>query len=87
VAQTDISAADLEADLSLQLEDAGWTKVDGGIDGPAAWSTWDVPADGNWQGLLFIVELPAENQRALSIRAYSTSGGFGPGPFYGPFPY
>lgn len=78
VAQTDLPSTDLEAYFESQLSDAGWSWLDSGSGGPLAWSAWALPDEGDWQGLLFVLELQGENRRALSLRADSASSEFGP---------
>jgi hypothetical protein len=39
-----------------------------GADGPVAWSTWKVPGDGDWRGLLFVNETSGD-RRSLMVRA------------------
>jgi hypothetical protein len=67
-ALTSRRAADLESYFSAQLAGAGWSRSDGGASGPIAWSTWKVPGDGNWTGLLLILETGTDT-RLLSVRA------------------
>src|SRR5437879_1755791 len=67
-ATTKLSASDLEASFAQQLAAAGWTKLAHGADGPVAWSTWKIPGDGDWRGLLFINETGSD-RRSLTVRA------------------
>jgi hypothetical protein len=67
-ATTKLSASDLEAQFAQQLAAAGWTKLAHGADGPVAWSTWKVPGDGEWRGLLLVNETSAD-RRSLLVRA------------------
>jgi len=72
-AQTDLSPADLEAHFARQLQAAGWQRLAGGTDGPLAWSSWKVPHDGDWQGLLFVLDGPGPHRRALYARVESAA--------------
>ena len=67
-ATTKTSAADLETVFAQQLVAAGWSRVAGGASGPIAWSTWKLPGDGDWRGLLLINELSGE-MRSLMLQA------------------
>ncbi|HEV8670236.1 MAG TPA: hypothetical protein VGS01_05815 [Candidatus Limnocylindria bacterium] len=67
-ATTKLSASDLEAQFAQQLAAAGWTKVARGADGPIAWSTWKIPGDGDWRGLLLVNETSGD-RRSLLVRA------------------
>jgi hypothetical protein len=74
-AETDKSAAELEAHFARQLLAAGWTRTAGSSSGPLAWSTWKLPRDGDWSGFLFALEAPGQHRRALYARAESATGG------------
>ena len=83
VALTGRSAAELEAHYARQLAAAGWTRLDGGVVGPLAWSTWTVPGAGEWQGFLAVREAPGPDRRVLHVEVVSGSmvlPGFGPVP-------
>jgi hypothetical protein len=73
IAVTDMSVADLEAFYAAELEQAGWTRTDGDAKGPLAWSTWDVPGEGQWQGFLYMLAGPGEKQRSLYLSTTSAS--------------
>jgi hypothetical protein len=68
VAQTGMSAADLEAFYSRQLATAGWTHVAGDATGPLAWSVWNVPDTGGQQAYLSVLEIAGKNIRDLHIQ-------------------
>jgi hypothetical protein len=72
-AETDQSAAELEAYFAAQLKTAGWQRLAGGSDGPMAWSSWKLPRDGDWQGFLFVLQSPGARHRSLYVRAESPS--------------
>lgn len=74
VATTAKGAAELESFFAQQLAAAGWTRVAGGASTPMAFSTWKVPGDGDWQGVLIIIEMPAKDRRSLMLRAESPTG-------------
>ena len=63
-----MSATDLEAAFDQQLTAAGWSRVARGADGPIAWSTWKLPGDGDWRGLLLINEVTGD-VRSLLLQA------------------
>jgi hypothetical protein len=67
-ATTKLTANDLETAFAQQLAAAGWTRVARGADGPVAWSTWKLPGEGDWRGVLFINETGAD-RRSLMVRA------------------
>ncbi|HEV8655422.1 MAG TPA: hypothetical protein VGR85_07925 [Candidatus Limnocylindria bacterium] len=67
-ATTKLSASDLEAQFAQQLVAAGWTKLARSADGPIAWSTWKLPGDGDWRGLLLVNETSGD-RRSLMVRA------------------
>jgi hypothetical protein len=75
---TEQGVAELEAYFARQLQAAGWTRLTGRADGPLAWSTWKVPSEGEWQGLLFVLELPGTDRRELHVQAISASAEFSP---------
>jgi len=78
---TDQGAGELEAYFADQLAAAGWTRFDGGTDGPLAWSTWRLPREGDWQGLLFVLE-SAEGRRDLYLRAGTLAASANPATYY-----
>ncbi len=75
-ALTSKSVAELESGFAQQLAAAGWTRVAGRADGPLAYSTWKIPGDGEWQGLLLVIESPGKDRRSLTVRAETATGGF-----------
>ena len=46
----------------------------GGANAPLAFSTWKVPGDGDWQGVLIVIEMPTKDRRSLMLRAESPTG-------------
>lgn len=74
VATTAKGAAELESFFAQQLAAAGWTRVAGGANAPLAFSTWKVPGEGDWQGVLIVIEMPARDRRSLMLRAESPTG-------------
>lgn len=71
-AVTSRGAAALETHFAGQLTTAGWTRSAGGATGPVAWSTWKVPGDGDWTGMLLVIETGSD-RRLLSVRAESAT--------------
>jgi len=79
-AETKRSPAELETHFAQQLQAAGWTRLAGGADGPLAWSTWKLPRQGDWQGLLLAFQAPGQDRRSLLVRAEEPVA---PGPWSG----
>lgn len=71
-AATTRGAAELETHFAGQLSAAGWTRIAGGATGPVAWSTWKLPGDGDWTGMLLVIETGSD-RRLLSVRAESAT--------------
>src|SRR5438874_13202411 len=44
-ATTDMSVEALESHFASQLQEAGWQKNDGKVEGRIAWSLWRIPGD------------------------------------------
>ena len=76
-AQTEMPVPDMEAHFAKQLIAAGWRRIGGTADETVAWSSWEVPKPGNWQGFLLVLS-PFPGRRTLLIRA-ETVGGRGTG--------
>jgi len=68
VALSKLGAADIAAAFDQQLAAAGWTRTARGAEGPVAWSTWKLPGEGDWRGLLLVNETSAD-RRSLMVRA------------------
>ncbi len=79
VALTDRSVGELEAFFARQLQSAGWARVDGQAAGPVAWSLWQVPGEGGWQGFLVVLNGPGQNRRLLSVRVDTAPASQGTG--------
>ena len=92
VAESDLSAAALEAHYARQLEAAGWQRTAGGASGPLAWSIWVVPeedadpagrgvilAPGEREGFLAVLEGPGPTRRSLHVQVTSAGPAGGPG--------
>ena len=79
LAQTELSASALEQHFQQQLAEAGWILSEQGASGSLAWSSWRVESETQeWYGMLLVLELPVEQRRVLSVRAYSPTGQIGP---------
>jgi len=78
-ALTDRSAGELAAYYGTQLQAAGWTQIASGGGGPFAWSVWNVPGDGGYQGLLSVLEAPGVNRRDLHVQVETAPGPANPG--------
>jgi hypothetical protein len=87
LAETDRSAGQLEAHFATQLEQAGWVKVDSGDAGAVAYSSWSLPHEPEWFGMLTVAQTPVENRYALTVRVETPGSGAGAIPsFRGTFP-
>jgi hypothetical protein len=75
--ETGLSIADVESHFAKQLERAGWTRLGGSADDLVAWSSWQVPGDGDWRGLLLVLAAfkPGEPFLYLRIEAAETHEG------------
>ena len=62
------SALDLETAFAQQLVAAGWSRIAGATSGPISLSTWKLPGDGDWRGLLLVNEISGET-RSLLVQA------------------
>jgi hypothetical protein len=68
LAETTLSAADLEAFYAAQLEAAGWILRERGGDGPTVWSTWLMPGAGERHGYLSVLAWPpGQNRRHIQL--------------------
>lgn len=67
-ATSKLSVADIASAFEQQLIAAGWTRLARSADGPVAWSTWQLPGEGNWRGLLLVHETGSD-RRSLTVRA------------------
>lgn len=68
IAVTTMDVAALAEHFARQLEGAGWVRGAARLDGPLAWILWQVPGDGEWQGVLYVVEGPGTGQRTIHVR-------------------
>jgi hypothetical protein len=66
--QTERPVAELESHFADQLAQAGWTRVAGSADDVVGWSSWRVPGDGGWRGLLLVVAPFGRTERSLTLR-------------------
>jgi hypothetical protein len=67
-ATSTLSVADIASAFEQQLIAAGWTRLARNADGPVAWSTWQLPGEGNWRGLLLVNDTGGD-KRSLTLRA------------------
>jgi len=65
VAYTESATADLEGQFALQLEAAGWTRLDGRAEDVVAWSSWRLSGSEEWRGLLLVMALFGTARRSL----------------------
>lgn len=68
IAVTTMDVAALVEHFARQLEGAGWVRGAARLDGPLAWILWRVPGEGDWQGVLYVVEGPGAGQRTIHVR-------------------
>jgi hypothetical protein len=71
--QTRASAAELEAHFARQLAAGGWTRREGTADADLASSTWTLPGDDTWQGMVFVIAWPDSDRRLAAVRVASTA--------------
>jgi hypothetical protein len=63
--RTGVSPAALVGHYSAQLEEAGWSQVGGGEEGPIAWSGWTFEEDGEgWVGTLVAMSPPGLSHKS-----------------------
>jgi len=77
--ETDLPVPDLEVHFSRQLEGAGWTRLAGTADDVAAWSSWQLPGDGGWGGILLVLAAFKPGERFLYVRVAAGDAGDGGG--------
>jgi len=65
---TDLSVPELEAHFASQLVEAGWTRVSGRADEVLGWSSWSLPGEGEWGGLLIVLAAFGTRERSLILR-------------------
>lgn len=66
-AETDMPVSALAEHLASQLVEIGWTKIAGNSDEVATWSSWRLPGDGDWGGLLLVLEAFTPRERSLFL--------------------
>jgi hypothetical protein len=66
---TEMNASTLEAHYSAQMSAANWTLLDGGHDGPIAWSKWTRNQNG-YSDLLLVQDLPEKDHHILRTWDY-----------------
>ena len=64
---------------------AGWARVKGRADDVIAWSSWTLPGEGAWRGMLLVLAPFGAEERSLSLRIESSDReadgpGYGVGP-------
>jgi hypothetical protein len=75
VAETDLAAGVLEAHFADQLAKGAWMRVDGRAEDVVAWSSWQLPGDDNWRGLLLVLALFGTTRRSLWLGIESDASG------------
>jgi hypothetical protein len=66
--QTDRSVGEIEAHFAKQLAGASWRRVGGSADDTVGWSSWELPGDGQWRGLLLVLAAFRSGERSLTLR-------------------
>jgi hypothetical protein len=66
--ETDRSVGETEAHFAEQLARAGWSRLRGSVDGTVGWSSWQLPGDGNWHGLLLVLAAFRPGELSLTVR-------------------
>jgi hypothetical protein len=69
---TDLTVAELEAHFASQLVEAGWTRISGRADDVVGWSSWNLPGEDEWRGLLLVLAAFRANERSLTLRIEET---------------
>jgi ketosteroid isomerase-like protein len=69
--RTDRTAAELEQHFAQQLLRDGWTRLGEGAQDAVAWSTWQLPGDERWRGLLLVLAAFGADERYLTVRIES----------------
>ncbi len=77
--ETDLPVPDLEVHFSRQLEAAGWTRLAGTADDVAGWSSWMLPGEGGWGGILLVLAAFKPGERFLYVRIAAGDAGDGGG--------
>ncbi len=62
---TDHPIAELEEHFGSQLAASGWTRLDGRSDETIGWSSWRLPGEGGWRGLLLVLAPFGPRARSL----------------------
>ena len=66
--ETDQPVAEVETHFAGQLERAGWMRIAGTADNIAAWSSWRLPGEGDWRGILIVLAAFRSTERFLYVR-------------------
>ncbi|MBJ7593751.1 MAG: hypothetical protein JF886_02635 [Candidatus Dormibacteraeota bacterium] len=66
--RTDQTVAELEAHFAAQLLREHWTRVGGADQAGVSWSTWQLPGDDSWRGLLAVLGVFGPAERYLTLR-------------------
>lgn len=68
--ETDMPVGELQSHFAQHVERAGWSRVAGSADDVISWSSWQLPGDGNWHGILLVLAAqPGERFLYLRIEA------------------
>jgi len=75
-ATTAMSVESLETHYASQLQEAGWQKDDGKVEGRTAWSLWRIPGDVEGKGFLYVLQGLHDGERLLYVRAEADTDPF-----------
>jgi hypothetical protein len=77
--ETDRPVGDLQSHFDQQLQRTGWKRIAGSADDVVAWSSWQLPGEGSWRGILIVLAAFGRNERALYLRIEASDAGNGGG--------
>jgi hypothetical protein len=66
--ETDQPVVEVESHFAGQLEQVGWVRVAGSADDVVAWSSWNLPGEGGWRGILLVLAAFGSTERFLYVR-------------------
>ena len=73
-ARTGMAVGELEAHFASQLSDIGWTRLERGDDGIVSWSSWWLPGELGWSGMLMVYGAFSKDERSLTLRIQAPRG-------------
>lgn len=79
IVHTERSVVELEAHFAAQLVAAGWARLEGRADNVVGWSSWRLPGENEWRGLLLVLAAFGSRQRSLWLGVETTASDGGDG--------